>query len=88
MALLFCLEHSTRSDGLGKSPASPAEGRRGSKTGATIVKRVELVELIAAPPAPVGTTPRFTLRVGKPGIEVGYDFDSGPLRRPVGALAC
>jgi hypothetical protein len=49
---------------------------------------VELVELIAAPPAPVRTPPRYTVRVGKLGIEVDDDFDAGTLRRLVAALAC
>jgi transposase-like protein len=62
-------------------------GNRGSKTEA-IAKRVELVELIAAPPAPLRTTARYTVRVGKLGIEVGDDFDAGTLRRLVEALGC
>lgn len=63
-------------------------GHRGSKTVTAVSKRVELVELIAAPPAPSRTTPRYTVRVGKLGIEVGDDFDPGTLRRLVEALAC
>jgi hypothetical protein len=63
-------------------------GHRGGKIGAAVAKRVELVELIAAQPAPVRTPPRYTVRVGKLGIEVDGDFDAGTLRRLVAALAC
>jgi hypothetical protein len=63
-------------------------GHRGSKAGTAIARRVELVELIAAPHAPVRTTPRYTVRVGKLGIEIGDDFDAGTIRRLVAALAC
>lgn len=58
-----------------------------SKTGTTITKRVELVELVAAPPV-LRNTLRYTVRVGKLGIEVSDDFDAGTLRRLVEALAC
>ena len=61
---------------------------RGRKTATAIAKRVELVELIATTPAPLRITPRYTVRVGKVGIEVSDDFDAGALRRLVAALAC
>lgn len=61
-------------------------GRR-KKTVTAVAKRVELVELIAAPSMPVRATPGYTVRVGKLGIEVGDDFDAGTLRRLVAVLA-
>lgn len=64
-----------------------SSGHRGRKTVTALAKRVELVELIAAP-APTRSSARYTVRVGKHGIEVGDDFDAGTLRRLVAALAC
>jgi hypothetical protein len=65
-----------------------ASGHRSRKTGTALAKRLELVELIASPPAPTRTSARYTVRVGKLGIEVGDDFDAGTLRRLVEALGC
>jgi hypothetical protein len=62
-------------------------GRRTKKTDTAVAKRVELVELIAAPSMPARATPGYTVRVGQLGIEVGDDFDAGTLRRLVAVLA-
>ena len=65
-----------------------ATGHRGRKTGTALAKRVELVELIAASPAPTRNPARYTVRVGKLGVEIGDDFDAGTLRRLVAAPGC
>jgi len=69
--------------------ARGAAGRRRKTTSkASIARRVELVELVAATSAPTRSSARYTVRVGELGIEVGDDFDAGTLRRLVAALAC
>jgi hypothetical protein len=60
---------------------------RNKKMVTAMAKRVELVELVAARSAPVRTSPGYTVRVGRVGIEVGDDFDAGTLRRLVAMLA-
>ena len=70
---------------LGRRTGGPE--RKQAKS-AALSKRVELVELVANPSPPLRTVARYTVRVGKLGIEVGDDFDPGTLRRLVAALAC
>lgn len=65
-----------------------ARQRRKTTSKASIAKRVELVELVAATPSPTRSSARYTVRVGQLGIEVGDDFDAGTLRRLVAALGC
>ena len=54
---------------------------------AALTKRVELVELVAVSPATTSVGRRYTVRVGKLGVEVGDDFDAATLRRLVAVLA-
>lgn len=60
---------------------------RKARSRAALTKRVELVELVAAPRAIARAAPRYTVRVGKFGIEVGDEFDAVTLRRLVAVLA-
>lgn len=62
--------------------------RRKQARSAALTRRVELVELVATPTPPSRTGARYTVRVGKLGIEVDDNFDPGTLRRLVAALAC
>lgn len=67
--------------------------RGGSRPGAKLAqrkeatKRVELVELVAAPQPTVRARARYVVRVGQVGIEVGDDFDAATLRRLVAVVA-
>lgn len=67
------------------------EGQRRKLSRRKAGERVELVELIAAPMSATrlsaARAPRYTVRVGKVGIELGDDFDAATVRRLVAVLA-
>lgn len=68
--------------------ARGAAGSRGkAATRAALTKRVDLVELVAAPRSITSAARRYTVRVGELGLEVGDDFDAATVRRLVAVLA-